>query len=151
MQHVHDEDTTIGTCVREGPLREQVRKRIVSRAAGEMLMALCAGSSRLSRQSTEFDAIAQVCALQQRQGCMCARACGHAHGPGAADEHGNLPPTPLPPSRFNPGNGRGLRELADTAHKKYGKTIKSMVQDSNRRHALARSTRHHNVGPVRDP
>ena len=64
---------------------------------------------------------------------MCARACGHAHGPGAADEHGNLPPTPLPPSRFNPGNGRGLRELADTAHKKYGKTIKSMVQDSNRK------------------
>ena len=55
---------------------EQVRKRIVSRAAGEMLMVLCAGSSRLSRQSTEFDAIAQVCALLQRQGCMCARACG---------------------------------------------------------------------------
>ena len=102
-QHDHDEDATIATCVREGKSREQVSKGTVSREAGGRRMASCAGSSRLSRESTEFARIAQVCALRGRQVCMCARCPSCACGPAMPDDGGDPLLTSMAVWRFNPG------------------------------------------------
>ena len=75
VQHVHDEDASIGTCVSEGKLREQAGKRAVSRAAGEQAVGwavatrapLCSAPER----SLFFPRDQQVCASDNH---MCAHS-----------------------------------------------------------------------------
>ena len=101
-QHDHDEDATIGTCVREGKLAAQVSKGTESREADERRVTLYAGSSRARALSSKVAAIAQVCALRRRQGCMCARSAWRACGPAGPDDRMALPLTSLDVGRFNP-------------------------------------------------
>ena len=66
VQHVHDEDAIIGTCVGEGKLREQAGKRAVSRAAGEQAVgwavATRAPLCSAPQSSLLFSRDRQVCA-----------------------------------------------------------------------------------------
>ena len=75
VQHVHDDDATVGTCVSEGKLREQAGKRAVSRAAGEQAVgwAVATRAPLCSAPETSlfFSRDRQVCASDKH---MCAHS-----------------------------------------------------------------------------